>query len=204
MALALGLENKRNVVLVIVLFGVLFGYGGYLIYSSFSGPSVPAQSPSAQTEIPNGPAATGKPAAGGGEAQRLSNAGIDPSLHFDKLAQSEDVRYEGSGRNIFSADSAPAFIPTPLKSARNTPNGPAVPLVPAVPKPPDIDIKYFGYEQDQDKSFRAFFVHGDDIFIARTGEIVDHRYKVGAIHPLNVQVTDLAYNNTQTLALSQF
>jgi hypothetical protein len=204
MALALGLENKRNVALVIVLFGILFGYGGYLIYNSFSGPTLPPQSPSAQTEVPNGAAAPGKPAAGGAEAQRLSNAGIDPSLHFDKLAQSEDVRYEGTGRNIFSSESAPAVIPTPLKSARNTPNGPAVPLAPAVPKPPDIDIKYFGYEQDQDKSFRAFFVHGDDIFIARTGEIVDHRYKVGAIHPLNVQVTDLAYNNTQTLALSQF
>ncbi len=204
MALALGLENKRNVVLVIVLFAVLFGYGGYLIYNSFSGPTLPSQSSSAQTETSNGAAAPGQPAASGGEAQKLSNAGIDPTLHFDKLAQSEDVRYEGTGRNIFSAESAPTEIPTPLKSARNTPNGSATPLAPAVPKPPDIEIKYFGYEQDQDKSFRAFFVHGDDIFIARSGEIVDHRYKVGAIHPLNVEVTDLAYNNTQTLALSQF
>jgi hypothetical protein len=204
MALALGLENKRNVALVIVLFGILFGYGGYLIYNSFSGPTLPSQSPSAQPEALNGAAAPSKAPAGGAEAQRLSNAGIDPSLHFDKLAQSEDVRYEGTGRNIFSSESAPAVIPTPLKSARNTPNGPAVPLAPAVPKPPDINLKYFGYEQDPDKSFRAFFVHGDDIFIARSGEIVDHRYKVGAIHPLNVEVTDLAYNNTQTLAMSQF
>jgi hypothetical protein len=204
MALALGLENKRNVAIVIVLFPVLIGVAYYVFFSGPPAPPTPAQTSSAQTEAPNVNTARGKPSAGGGEAQRLSNAGIDPSLHFDKLAQSEDVRYEGSGRNIFSSDSVPAFIPTPLKSARNTPSGPAVPLAPAVPKPPDIDIKYFGYEQDQDKSFRAFFVHGDDIFIARSGEIVDHRYKVGAIHPLNVEVTDLAYNNTQTLALAQF
>lgn len=204
MALALGLENKRNVALVIVLFAVLIGV---VIYVFFSGPPAPpsaTQITPAQTEVPNANTAPGKPSADSGEAQRLSNAGIDPSLHFDKLAQSEDVHYEGSGRNIFSSDSVPAFIPTPLKSARNTPAGPVVPLTPAVPRPPDIDIKYFGYEQDQDKSFRAFFVHGDDIFIARSGEIVDHRYKVGAIHPLNVEVTDLAYNNTQTLALAQF
>jgi hypothetical protein len=203
MALALGLENKRNVALVIVLFAVLIGVAFYVFFSGPAAPPVPSQTSSAQTEAPNVNTAPGK-SSGGGEAQRLSNAGIDPSLHFDKLAQSEDVRYEGSGRNIFSSDSVPTFIPTPLKSARNTPSGPVVPVTPAIPKPPDIDIKYFGYEQDRDKSFRAFFVHGDDIFIARSGEIVDHRYKVGAIHPLNVEVTDLAYNNTQTLALAQF
>jgi hypothetical protein len=198
MALALGLENKRKVFLAITLFVVLIG----VVVWFFSGSTAPPTSPSAQTEVPKGAAAPGKPASRGGEAQRLSNAGIDPSLHFDKLAQSEDVRYEGTGRNIFSADSMPV-IPIPLLNGRNNqakllvPTGPPPP-----PKPPDIDLKYFGYEQDADKSFRAFFVHGDDVFIARTGEIVDHRYKVGAIRPLNVEVTDLAYNNSQTLAMS--
>ncbi len=198
MALALGLENKRKVFLAVALFAVLIG----VVVWFFSGPPAPPPPAPAQTETPNGAAASGKAPAGSAEALRLSNAGIDPALHFNKLAQSEDVRYEGTGRNIFSAESAPAIVPTPLKSARNTPSAPAV--APGPPKPPDIDLKYFGYEQDSDKSLRAFFVHGDDIFIARTGEIVDHRYKVGAIHPLNVEVTDLSYNNTQTLALSSF
>lgn len=107
--------------------------------------------------------------------------------------------------NIFSAESAPVAIPAPLKGPRNTPSsGPGAPIAaaPIVPKAPPIDLKYFGYEQQKDKTYRAFFAHGDDIYIARTGEIVNHRYKVGAIQPLNVEITDLSYNNTQMLPIA--
>lgn len=201
MALQIGAENKRQVYMVIVLFSVVAIAGGWELYQNFSTPSrshtVPP--PAIRTVAVPGQQAGGT----GQDAQKLDNAGIDPTLHFDKLAQSEDVEYEGTGRNIFSADSAPVAIPTPVKGAR--PGAPSVnlpPPPPAVPRPPAIDLKYFGYSEAKDKSIEAFFIHGEDIFIARTGQIVDHRYKVGVIKPNSVEVTDLGYNNTQTLPLT--
>jgi hypothetical protein len=210
MALALGTENKRQVILVVVLFAVVLGAGGYELYETFAGPSTPPLRP-AQTASPIAPGAGSAGSAGGNsgsananEAEKLTNAGIDPTLNFQKLAQSEDVVYSGTGRNIFSAESVPVAIPTPVKSPRNVATN-TPPPPPAAPKPPAIDLKYFGYSEDGgSKTLKAFFIHGEDIFMARTGDIVDHRYKVGAIRPLNVEVTDLAYNNTQTLTLSAF
>jgi len=202
MALALGIENKRQVILAISLISVVALLGGYEIYNYFGSPSTP---PPPAPSLQNSQATPGASPAAGNEAQRLSNAGIDPSLHFDKLAQSEDVEYSGSGRNIFSAESVPISIPKPIAPGR--PNGsPAAAqnLPPPPPKPPSIDLRYFGYSQDEHKVLKAFFMHGDDIFMAKTGDIVDHRYKVDVIRPLNVEITDLAYNNTQTIDISQF
>ncbi|MGB6744789.1 MAG: hypothetical protein WBE38_14180 [Terracidiphilus sp.] len=208
MALQLGTENKRQVYLVAVLFAIIAGTGGYELYSNFAGPSTTTVPTPARTATPA--KTTAKPAAqptsAAQEAEELTNAGIDPTLHFDLLAQSEDVDYEGTGRNIFSASSAPVVsIPTPVKGPR--PGAPAVSLPPGpppAPKPPAIDLKYFGYSETKDKSIRAFFVHGDDIFIATAGQIVDHRYKVEDIKPGSVRVTDMGYNNTQTLTLTAF
>jgi hypothetical protein len=202
MALRLGLENKRQVYLLVALVVVIVGIAGYQIKQNFGGssasvPTAPAIRPAAAAPVNGHPSAPG-----GQDALKLSNAGIDPALHLDRLALSEGVEYLGTGRNIFSTESAPAHIETPASSPRpgqHAANAP--PAVPEKPRPPAIDLKYFGYTQTKNKSSQAFFVHGDDVFIARTGEIVEHRYKVGTILPGSVQVTDLGYNNTQTLYL---
>lgn len=204
MALRLGTENKRQVHMLIALFALIACIGGYEIWQSFGGPSKPAARPAVAQPAQASRALAVTPPAGP-EAQKLSNAGIDPALHFDRLILSEGVEYRGSGRNIFSTASLPGSmrIETPVASPR--PGGKlaahAAPAAPEKPRPPLIDLKYFGYSQAKDKSLQAFFVHGDDIFVARSGEIVNHRYKVGAIMPGSVQVTDLGYNNTQLLYL---
>jgi hypothetical protein len=208
MAMPLGTENKRQVYILIGLGVLLVCAAGYFIKSTFGGSSsasppvvkaprlasIPPEQANGRTAAPTATQSSGQ------EAQKLSNAGIDPALHLEKLALSEEVEYEGTGRNIFSAESAPPKIEPPLKSARDT-QAPVntAPAVYVPPKPPAIELRYFGYTQNKDKSVQAFFVHGDDVFVAHSGEIVDHRYKVGTINPTNVQVTDLGYNNTQSL-----
>ncbi len=206
MAMPLGTENKKQVYILIALSVLLVCAAGYAIKNTFGGSSAPpAVTVPRLSNIPpasaNGSAA--EPAGSAGqEAQKLSNAGIDPTLHLDKLALTEDVEYEGTGRNIFSAESAPEPARIEPLAAGPRPGQPGVnaaPSAPAIPKPPAIDLKYFGYAQSKGKSMEAFFVHGEDVFVAHSGEVVDHRYKVGDILPTKVQVTDLGYNNTQFL-----
>jgi hypothetical protein len=208
MAIPLGTENKKQVYIVIAMFVVILAGAIYELSSYFGGPSTPPP-PAARikpaTTTVNGQPGTRTTANQTGqeaEAEKLANPGLDPTVHFEKLAQSEDVAYAGTGRNIFSADSGPVNIEPALKGPRTTPPVPPAPTVPEAPRAPAIDLKYFGYTQARDKSIKAFFTHDGDVFMARNGEVVDHRYKVVAIQPGSAQITDLSYNNTQTLALT--
>ncbi len=134
-------------------------------------------------------------------ARQLGNVAPDISLHLDTLADTELVEYSGMGRNIFSAESEPVHVEAPIAPAR--PVAATLITPPPPPKPPAIALKYLGYSQTKDSVFQALLVHGDDIFIAKTGEIVSHHYKVGFIQPASVQVTDLTRNITQTLPLTE-
>ncbi len=127
-------------------------------------------------------------------------------MHFDKLAQSEDVgHHSGSGSKhllprrpswfpFLSPSKAreTSLSPTPLRLRRRRPS-----LRPSI-----FDISATLGTAPLSSLLGVFFMHGDDIFMATTGDIVDHRFKIGVIRPLNVEVTDLAYNNTQTIGIS--
>jgi hypothetical protein len=213
MAIPLGAENKRQVYLVIALFVVILAVGGYELFGPFGGssmpvPPAPVPRPGAQSASSNGRPVAGARSATGSQnaqvtdAEKLDNEGLDPTVRFDMLAEGEDVEYAGTGRNIFSAESAPVHIEAPIAPAHVASATLPGPIIPPTPQAPPIDLKYFGYTQAKDKSINAFFSHGEDVFMAKSGEIVNHRYKVGNILPASVEVTDLGYNNTQKLPLT--
>jgi hypothetical protein len=195
----IGAEEKRKVMVFGGLVALILILAVWELHGFFAAPTPRPVAPPQVAQRSTGQGGATATLVAGPQAQHISaDAAMDWTLHLDKLAASEDVEYAGTGRNIFSADSAPVNIPKPITNGRETAHV-AVPVGP--PQPPPIDLKYFGYAREQGDSIRAFFVHGEDIFMARPGDIVDHRYKVGTITPISVEITDLAYNHTQTLPL---
>jgi hypothetical protein len=198
-----GLDNKRNVVILSVLAVMMVGAVVYFANSMFGG-SNPAAAPAQQTTTAhNEPgSAAGSHNEGGRAAEKLPPLEkLDPTLHPELMAGAEALEYNGTGRNIFSLVSEPPKIEQVKGPIRPQPVvQPQIAQGP--PPPPPIDLKFFGYEA-AGGARKAFLLHGDDVFIAMEGDVVDHHYKVLKITPLSIQVTDLLYNNTQTLALTQ-
>jgi hypothetical protein len=210
MALKIGAEDKKKVAIVAGLGVVVLGLVIYNVISMFSGGSTPAPTPApavapaSQASVsPSAPAVSPKavPAKRTKEATKIpgSMENLDPTLHPELMAQAESLEYSGKGRNIFSMSSAPV-IEVAQAPARPEPVVPQAP--PGPPPPPPIDLKFFGFET-QGQAKKVFLLHGEDVFIAAEGDVVDHHYKVMKIAPLSVQVQDIPYNNTQTLPLIQ-
>jgi hypothetical protein len=204
-----GFENKRNVAILAVLGVLTIAAVIYFAKEMFGGSSAPALAPAQQqSETGSGATAPGQEGAAT-QAEENGHAALklppleklDPTLHPEVMAGAESLEYSGAGRNIFSMTSAPVAIPKPIGPVRTEQASVPQPP-PGPPPPPPIDLKFFGYEANNGAR-RAFLLHGEDVFIAAEGDVVDHHYKVLKISPLSIQVTDLLYNNTQTLPLTQ-
>jgi hypothetical protein len=202
-----GLDNKRNVVILSILAVILIGVLVYFVKYMFGGSPVPAPTTASEpatrpTATENAESQAGASNGYGHDAKKLPPLEkLDPTLHPELMAGAESLEYSGAGRNIFSLVSAPVVIPKPLGPVRQVANLPPPPP-PGPPPPPAIDLKFFGYEANNGAR-KAFLLHGEDVFIAMEGDVVDHHYKVVKITPVSIQVTDLLYNNTQTLPLTQ-
>ncbi|MEO6815213.1 MAG: hypothetical protein ABI177_00805 [Edaphobacter sp.] len=193
----MGAEDKKKL-RILVGVGVLALGAVVYMYTQLSTPSVPqAATTTATVTAP----VRVRPRAGEAKNVGTSATHLDPTLHMKAMLVTESLVYSGSGRNIFSANSAPpVVIPKAIASAR--PKGPIVPQAPlGPPPPPPIDLKFFGTATSSQGVRRAFLLHGEDVFLASPGDIVQRRYKVGTISANAIVVEDLTDNNTQTLPL---
>lgn len=204
----LGTENRKQAIAAIVLSVILVLIIAYELLPSFStNASTTAPGNTAAVSEPSGKPAreTGRRGASANGKKVKPAQDLDPTLHLTQLAATEQIKYEGSGRNIFVAQAE--AIPTPLGSgATDHKNGgpDAIYQAPAVAAPPPIPLKFFGFASHPGEPKKIFLSKGEDVFIAGEGEIVDRRYKVLRITATSVEIQDVvASGPPQTIPLTQ-
>ena len=201
----LGAENKTKLWLMVGLAAVALYLAITRLPGGFSTP--PQTAAVTKGTGPNIPAVqpTRRPVGRRGRTTAsLLTSTLDPRLRLDLLKRSETVEYKGAGRNIFRAEEAPAPIPQPVKpplTAGNNGN-PAPPPVVVPPPPPPIPLKFFGIASKPGEPKRALLADGEDVFVAKEGDIVDRHYKINKIGVNSVEIQDVLTNNVQTIPLT--
>ena len=193
----LGTENRKQLIALAVLGGILVLWWAYQFWPS----SADTAASSAQSAAP---APAPKPATrrtASGRVVPVVEPRLDPTLDLNLLAQSEDIKYGGNGRNIFVAGSLPV-IPRPAHNGTKGDVQASISLPPQPPPPPPINLKFFGFANKPGEAKRIFLVQGEDVFIAGEGEIVDRRYKVIRISNTSVEMEDVLNNNRQSIPLT--
>ena len=202
----LGTENRKQLIAAGILGGLLLLVAAYEV-TTFS--STDASTATTAASVP-APAATNsaRPTRrGSGSApgkKEHAPQSLDPTLHLDQLALTEQIKYEGSGRNIFVAQ-ADAVIPTPGGTgATDHDTKDKIIQIQAAAPPPPIPLKFFGFASHSGEAKKIFLSKAEDVFIAGEGEIVDRRYKVVRISPTSVETQDLVVSGPpQSIPLTQ-
>ena len=148
----------------------------------------------------------------------IDTSQVDPTLRLDTLSRLRGVKLEGGSRSLFEFSGAPAPavkdlpkvapIHPGIQTAMTTgPQKPAPPApTPAPPPPTPIPLKFYGYTNSQRPGpgpKRAFFIEGEDIFVAGEGDTIKNRYKIIRIGVNSAVVEDTSNKNQQTLPLVQ-
>ena len=192
----LGTENRKQIIALAVLGGILVLWWVYQFW--------PSSAETATTTAQSATAPAAKPATrrlASGKIVPIVEPRLDPTLDLNLLAQSEDIKYGGNGRNIFVAGSLPT-IDKPKRSGITDKAQAAVYVPQGPPPPPPINLKFFGFANKPGEPKRVFLTQGDDVFIAGEGEIVDRRYKVIRISNTAVEMEDVLNNNKQSIPLT--
>jgi hypothetical protein len=190
----IGSENKKKVIWASALGAIAVLMIAYELFSSPSAPVTAAQ-PTTTT------AGKGRKSVGrSGKERPAAQERLDPTLDLRLLAETEQTKYTGTGRNIFVAQVEIPQVVAPVITDV-APMGPPAP--PPPPPPPPITLKFFGFANKPGEPKKVFLSQGDDVFIAVEGDIVDRRYKIIHIGPTSVEVEDVLYNNRQSIPLTQ-
>ncbi|MGB9232899.1 MAG: hypothetical protein WCC04_00670 [Terriglobales bacterium] len=193
----LGTENRKQLIALAVLGGIALLSLAYQFW--------PASTETASAPAQAAPTAAAHPAMrrlASGKMVPIVEPRLDPTLDLNLLAQSEDIKYAGNGRNIFVAGSVPTIEKPKGRGVTDQPQA-SVYIPPAPPPPPPINLKFFGFANKPGEAKRVFLVQGEDVFIAGEGDIVDRRYRVLHITNTAVEMEDVLNNNKQSIPLTQ-
>jgi hypothetical protein len=191
----IGTENKTKTILaaVLLIFAAVMLYRWLFPGTDEDASATP--STVAPRTVVNSSSTAAKSGKSGRKGGPLLAQTLDPTLRFDLLKSSEEVSYKGSGRDIFRSQPEPPPILKPLPADKQpTP-------VYTPPPPPPINLKFYGFANSKDGNKRIFLSQGEDIFVAKEGQVVDRRYRIVKINPNSVDVEDVLTNNRQTLPL---
>ncbi len=183
------------VALLVVIFELMHSLSTVASTSTPTVTNMPVPSPS--------PARPGRKGAGAAKKVRAPQS-LDPTLNLQQLAITEQIKYEGSGRNIFVSQAEE--IPKPLTTGTESGKKDEARIFqpPPVAPPPPIPLKFFGFANHPGEPKKIFLSKGDDVFIAGEGEIVDRRYKVLRISPNSVEIQDVVGSGPpQSIPLTQ-
>ncbi len=140
------------------------------------------------------------------EAPDLS--AIDPRLRLDLLARLQQVPMEGGDRSLFDFGAAPLPEKPEPKILPKEPVAEAPPVdtrpkeEARTPPPPPIPLRFYGFTMaGRQGPRRAFFLDGEEIYVASEGEIVKQRYKIVRIGVSTAVVEDIESKSQQTLPL---
>jgi len=136
---------------------------------------------------------------------------IDPTLRLDLIAKLRTLALEGGARSIFDFGTPPApkdlpsvapIKPGPVAPKPTTSSAASTSATPAKPTVPPIPLKFYGYvSASAGATRRAFFLQGDDIFVAGENDVIGSHYKILRINANSAIVEDTATKNQQTLPL---
>jgi hypothetical protein len=188
----IGTENRKQVIAMVVLLAIAIPLVLYNFKDTFWGSNASA--------APSVPAPATKSRPGGGLPTVDTS---DPRLRTDILEASRKVKYEAGGRNIFTMEAEIPKVEATVRANREI--GPPAPPPPTPPPtPPPIPIKYYGFASRPGETKKVFLQQtgGEEVFVARQGDIVGRRYRLVQISSNSVTMEDVLTNNRQQIPLT--